>query len=364
MLEALARDPVTRERLKHVQRQIQSVRFLGVDRETDAGLRGIARQLPRTRYEPFVNPLALQKAVAGLQRRQLHRDSRALLHRSCGLGAQCCNGPIIGVQIARRIGLGARTFTQHVVRAKRQGGIGAAALEGRFDRVADDEGVPYLLHRLPQRGTQHGRDQRLRQGRCGEASRELPGYGREQSSDRAQNSKARAQQHAAPAIGVAGLRARRSALAQGGEALRNELVGTRRIRSAQQRLRKAHEGPSLDAVQRELLEYGVDKRTRLRLGSGGVHPTRGPTPGGAQLPLNRTQRSQQIVDGDRFIPQRCPADLAAQIPQPVRSDPFCGSRCSHASAFEPEGLAKIVNYSYNRGNCREYFRVFGLIAVE
>ncbi len=105
---------ISRQRLDDIQRQIQTVGLLGIDRESDASLRCAARELQHARNESFVHSTPLQQVVARLQSRELYRDPRPRVHGSWRLCAQGSNCPGIRLEIARSIGVSPRALTQDI----------------------------------------------------------------------------------------------------------------------------------------------------------------------------------------------------------------------------------------------------------
>ncbi len=63
------------ERLQHVERQLQPIALLGVDRQVDVGAGGLLHERPRTRQQLGKHTLALRLLVAREQGRQLDRDA-------------------------------------------------------------------------------------------------------------------------------------------------------------------------------------------------------------------------------------------------------------------------------------------------
>jgi len=210
----------------------------------------------------------------------------------------------VGIEIALGVRLGARALAQHVEGAQRQLRLRAGAGQRRIDGLADDEGMTERLHRLAQCGAHDGRDHGLGDACSGDLPGELGGHLGEQPPGGAEQREAGAQQD----IRVAA----HPRVANGGETLGDQLVGALRVRCAQQRLRQAHEGSALRAVERELLEHAVDERPRAPVGARRLNPARGTLAGASQGRLHRREVRDQLARGARLRAQRRLAQLRAQ----------------------------------------------------
>ncbi len=241
----------------------------------------------------------------------------------------------VQLEIAVRIRIGPRPFTQHVEGTERQGNVGAAARECRIDCFTDDECVPDPLDRLTQRGAQQRRDERLHQRGSGEASGQLSGNFRQQPSDSSEDPQPRADQRAVrPAAG----------LAQCHEPLGDELVGSTGVRRSQQSFRKTHEGAALGTLQRKLLQHRVDERPGACFRPRGLNPTPGTSLRCAQPAPGSRKLVQQLADALRLRYSCGPANVLSQTLQPVGSQRLRRSRRAHTSCLELS-LTRIVNYS-------------------
>ncbi len=75
-------DRILRESLDNVQREIESIRFLGIDGQLNAEARRLAGELLHLRYQPLHDPLVLQQAIARLQRRELDGNAGHIVNRT------------------------------------------------------------------------------------------------------------------------------------------------------------------------------------------------------------------------------------------------------------------------------------------
>ena len=146
-------------RLDHVQRQVQPVRFLGVHAQPDVHLLRLPGQPCEPGHELFHDPFALGELVAGMEGRELDRHTRPLDDTAAGaFPSDGRDGPGIGLQVALGVGRGARRLAQHIVRIPVAAGLGSAGpFKGFFDGAPHDELAPEDTH-----GLGHGpADQRL-----------------------------------------------------------------------------------------------------------------------------------------------------------------------------------------------------------
>ena len=111
-----ARGDVAGYRFKKVQRQFQSVAFLGIDGEIEVALRCLVDQRQHARQQLSEHALALGVFVAAEQRAELDRDAvgdpgrRGRSAPSDGRDRAAVAG-----QVGFSVALGARTLAQHVV---------------------------------------------------------------------------------------------------------------------------------------------------------------------------------------------------------------------------------------------------------
>ena len=150
------------------------------------------------------------------------------------------------------------------------------------------------MHRLAQRRAHNGGDQRFGNTRSGELAGQFPGDIRQHAAGHAQQRKPGTQQK----IGVA----RHAGGAHGREPLGDQLIGALRIRRAQQCLGQAHERLALRAVERELLEHGVDERTRTLIGTRHLHPALRAHLPGLEHRTRRLERREHPGDSLGFWP--------------------------------------------------------------
>src|SRR5262249_51435357 len=107
---------VERQRLDEVEREVEPLGFLGIDRKADAlGLR-VARQREHERRQLLDRALALRLFVARMQCRELDRDAGRREHVSAG-GSATDRGDrsLVALEIAPGVGGGARGLAEHVV---------------------------------------------------------------------------------------------------------------------------------------------------------------------------------------------------------------------------------------------------------
>ena len=149
-----------RQGFEHLQRQLEPVRFLGIDGEADVGAGSQLAQVPDARHQLGQNAVALGVFVARMQRAQLDRD--AVVAGGCAAGLRCLRNrrdrTAVAFEVLHRVGFGAGAFAQHVV-GKAQVGLMAAGSAGSLQRLrhvlAQHELAAQQLHR-PQRCGDHG----------------------------------------------------------------------------------------------------------------------------------------------------------------------------------------------------------------
>jgi len=220
------------------------------------------------------------------------------------------DGVGVGVEITLRVRFGARTFAQHVVGAQRELWIGSAARERRVDGLADDEGVAEELHRLSQRCAHDRGNHRPREARGGEFAGQLTQDVRQQPAGGPEQGKTGAQQQ----VRIP----RHTGVADGGEALGDQLIGALGIGGAQQCLGEAHERFALRAVERKLLEHPLHQGSRALIVARRFHPARGARAGALECVLYRREVSERFTGGGRFRPQCRGTQLRAQRSQRAR----------------------------------------------
>jgi hypothetical protein len=138
-----------RQRFDQVERQVEPVGLLGVDRKADAGLARLAGERQQWRSHLGEHALALRHLVARVQCRQFDRDAGRFLDRAAGRGtADRDDRVFVGGEIAGGVGGGVRRFAQHVVGMTIARGLGRAGAVERFlDRAAHDELAREDAHR-------------------------------------------------------------------------------------------------------------------------------------------------------------------------------------------------------------------------
>ena len=136
------------------QRQFQPVRFLGIDGELQVAGFGQAGERDETRRELRQHPLARDRFKARMQRRELHRNSRARRQRrNAGARADRFDRRRIGIEIFLGIRRIARAFAEHVERVA-EFGVAAGARERFVDGLAEHEMRADEPHGLARRRAQ------------------------------------------------------------------------------------------------------------------------------------------------------------------------------------------------------------------
>ncbi len=288
------------ERVQHVQRQLEAVGLLGVDRQVQVGARGLLDQRPHARQQLGEHALALAVFIAREQRGQLDRDAVGRLGRRGDLSARDRVDRVgIRGQVSLGVVLGARALAQHVVReAQAGGGVGRAAARAfqflalalRFfhrlgDGAAQDELATQQLDGAYGGGDDRLRAQALEQpalalGARQELLRQRDGIGGDAGQDLVR----------AVDDGV------------GVEVGTPQLVGRQRdrgldVRHPQQRLGQAHQREALGAGDRVLAQQRFHRPERCRLVAHGLHPraTRADHLRPIELALQRGQRGLDDV---------------------------------------------------------------------
>ena len=150
---------IRRQPREEVERELEAVGLLGVDRETDVVALRELRQRDQLRRQLGQHALALRTAEARMQRRELHRDAgpghdAAPLRRA----ADRVNRGLVGDEIALGVGGGHRRLAEHVVRERVAARLALARVGQRLvDRAAGDE----LAAQQPHRQVDAPADQRL-----------------------------------------------------------------------------------------------------------------------------------------------------------------------------------------------------------
>ena len=146
-----------RQYLDQIERQIEAIGLLGVDRKADAGISRTARQRQQTRPHLGQNAIALRHFVARVQGRELNRNARRFDDRpGCGGAPDRGDGVIVSREIARRIGRGMRGLAEHIVGMSVALMLGrAGALERFLDCAPHDELAGEDAHRRRHRLAHH-----------------------------------------------------------------------------------------------------------------------------------------------------------------------------------------------------------------
>ena len=145
---------VREHRLDDVEREVEPVRFLGVDVQADAGGLGEQRERTQPRRQLGHHPVALRELVARVQGGELDRHPRPVAGAGAPADAgECGDGGGVGEVVAACVGLGAGRFAQHVVRVRVALRLHRCRAARGFAHVASEhELVPELAHRLGDRG--------------------------------------------------------------------------------------------------------------------------------------------------------------------------------------------------------------------
>ena len=273
--------------LEHVQRQLQPVHFLRVDGQADVGAGRAVAQCPDARHQLGQYPLALRLFIARVQRAELDRDPVVVLDQALRRGAagDGLDAVLVTGQVAQRIRVGARAFAQHVVgkpeaaRLRRPAawiGVGRAAA-GRVglahrlvDVLTQDELPSQQLHGAQGCGHHGARAQLAQQPRLLLMRQQLLGQ-----RDGALRQPGQCAVGILVEVGPAQL--------VGGEFDRGVRVG-----HPQQRLGQPHQGQSLGAADRVLLEQPLHRPERRRSAAHCLNPGGsdrggcGPVEGGVQ----------------------------------------------------------------------------------
>ena len=243
---------VGREPGDDVERQVEAVGLLGVDRETDVVVLRQPGQRQELRRQLRHHALALRTAKARVQRRQLHRYAGSGHHTpAVGRAADRVDRGFVRDEVALGVGRRHRRLAQHVVRERVAARLAVAGIGERFvDRAPGDELAAQQPHReidalADQRlaALAQQRGQRLLERAFAARFDDLPGD--QQTPRRRVHEQRRRRPDVRRPVAAADLVADQP-VARGG------------IRDAQQRLGEAHQRDALAAVQRELEHQRVD----------------------------------------------------------------------------------------------------------
>ncbi len=146
-----AERPIVKNGADNLQRQFEAIRFLGVDGELEIVLLGEPREIEEARRQLVEHPVARNRLVARMQRRELDRNAGAARQRRItGIGADRFDRGGIGVKIFFGIGAGARGLAEHIERIA-EVRMTAGAVDRVGDVLSDDEMRAEEPHRLPRR---------------------------------------------------------------------------------------------------------------------------------------------------------------------------------------------------------------------
>ena len=146
-----------RERLEEIEREIEAVGFLGIDRQTDTGPPRVAGELEENQGHFGQHPRALRHLVARVQRRQFDRNAWSVGNnptppRTADRGDRV----VVGSRVARGIRRGVRCLAEHVVGMTVALLFGSPrTLERLPDRAPHDELTANDMHRRSHSLAQH-----------------------------------------------------------------------------------------------------------------------------------------------------------------------------------------------------------------
>ena len=239
------------QKFHHIQRQLQPIRFLGIDVEPDVVLPCQPREGEQAGTEFCVHPRGLRPGVARMQRGELNGDSRAIDDAlALRMPADGVDRLLVCGQVRLRIGIGCSTLPQHIERIPVAARLAFAHVLQRFiDRPTSDKLAAQKSHRqvhalahqwfaafAQQRGN------RLFEGAFGACVDQFPG---DQQAPRRGVDK---QRRAAPKMGVPVPLA---------DLVANKPIAGRGVGNSQQRLSQAHQRDAFTAVERKLQHQRV-----------------------------------------------------------------------------------------------------------
>ena len=285
--------------LEQVERELESIGFLGIDVQADVVLARQPRQPAQARIELLHDALALRAGVARMQRRELDRDARPLVDAAAGAGgADGADRLLIGREIALRVLVGERRLAEHVVGVAKALRLAPARAA---ERLRDGLAAHELLAQQP-----HGHVERLAHHRLAAA--------RERATQRTGQPRLvvcgdqPAGDDQAPGGGVDEERPGRSAEVRApvgaGDLVADQRVARGRVRDAQQRLGQAHQRHALLRRQRELVHQPLHQAVaQPRAGAALAQALREPARqriGLARLCGGKTRRLEQCRDAFRL----------------------------------------------------------------
>ena len=248
--------PASQARLKtkafqQVERQLQAVRFFGIDVDADVMVSGQCGQMQEAGIQLLHHTLRLGAAVTRVQGRQLDRDARPPVNaKALGRLTDGMDGCLVRGQIALGVVLCHRRFAQHVIRIPKTLGFAGARVDQRLvDSFARDKLFPHhaqaeidafahqrlaaFCHRPPQ-----GSGQALFAVRGDQLA------GQQQSPSRRVDKERRAGAHVGLPVPAADLVA-------------DQGIACSRVGDAQQRFGQAHQGHAFLAGQGELAQQAL-----------------------------------------------------------------------------------------------------------
>ena len=111
----IAQPAIGRERLQKIERRLQAIGLFGVHIEADAMPPRAEDKGPQPSIELVPNPAHLRVAIARMQRRQFHRNSRRAVDAAASAtGADRLNGVPIRRHVTRRVAGRGRCLAKHV----------------------------------------------------------------------------------------------------------------------------------------------------------------------------------------------------------------------------------------------------------
>ncbi len=246
----------------HVERQFQPIRFLRIDREIQVEGLGAPCQVEQPWNQFRHYPPMAQRLEAWMQRGQLDRDAGPIGQRTIVGGvADGVDRGGVGIEIALRVGGGARAFAEHVEGIARRGGrMRPRPRQRGFDGLAEHEMAAHQPHRLPGRGAYRRSAEPLRQP----PDRALRGLaGLNHARRHPQRPRRRVDQKRAGF----GLVVHKVALA---ELVLDELVGGAGIRHPQQGFGKHHQRQAFLGGERKLPQHVLDAAESVVGGADGA----------------------------------------------------------------------------------------------
>ncbi len=232
----------------HLERQFQPIRFLGIDGEIQIVGLGAAREIDQPRHQFRHHAPMAYRLETRMQRGEFDGDAGPIGQRAIvGGAADRFDRAAVGIEIALRVGGGARAFAEHVEGIARRAGR-MRPRQCSFDGLAEHEMAAHQPHRLPCGGAHR----RNAQPFCQSPDRSLRGFaGLNHACRHAQRPGRRIDQEGAGF----GLVAHEVALA---ELVLDELVGGAAIRYPQQGFREHHQRQALLGGERKLAKHVLD----------------------------------------------------------------------------------------------------------